>query len=129
MTDEMIPDALPEGFGDDVEVSAEAPHPNKRRKRVHMLEMWHDLHKDLPSMGLITPMVPLGPEDMAIFAAGLSTLWCEVHNGNVGFDKYDNPEEIARQVKMRCKDTLRKILHLADPTMLPGSDFGGDDDE
>ena len=129
MTDEMIPDALPEGFGDNVEVGEDSPHPNKQRKSVHMLEMWHDLHQEMPSMALV-PMVPLGPEDMAIFAAGLSTLWADVQNGLVSFGEHGDAEGVAKELKAQCVATLRKIVAIADPHRLPGADkMGGHDNE
>ena len=123
---EMIPDSLPEGFGEDVEVSENSPHPNKReRKRVHLLEAWAMCHENAEPPTELISMMSFDDKDVAIIAAGLSTLWAAVTNGEVGFLQYDDPKAMADQVKARAMETLKKLAPIAQPSHLPG----GDNDE
>lgn len=129
---EQIPDALPEGFGENVEVNKGSPHPNKECKHRHILEEWHDLERDFVSEDN-AGLVPLGPKDIAVMCAGLSTLVCDVRNGMITFGHFGDSRDkkVENDLKKQCRETLKKLLPLADPRHLPGSEYadeGGSDE-
>ena len=140
MSDEAnIPDALPEGFGEDVSVDADAPHPNKQQMPSEKNGGDHQgVFDALAEAGAhecmrlgLDPARPLGAQinfgppalttrDMTYFATGLSNLIADVRMDRITFHpETEVNNRIKGEVLAEAQASLLRIVVFSDPSALP----------